>query len=505
MAESIASRRHFNLMTLDDSNSEKMQKIPINERSWDSVYYWRNNSSQVTNYDEKQVKNIINDFNIAEKKKMSRAFFTRGGFYKQVILYYSSLLKYVGILIPHPLGENSLKTPYIKKRYERALDFIEHLSLQVLFQRITQKVLVDGAYFGIIQSRDKNSVGILDLPGNYCLTRFKDINGNNLIEFDVSYFSSITDEKKREAALNTYPDFISNYYRAWSKQKSLLNKWCLIPSDIGICFLFSDGEPPFLNIIPATLQYDETLDIERERDLEEIRKIIVQKVPHNTSTNALVFEPEEALEMHKGTVDMMKDNKNVSVLTTYADVDAIVSKTSTENSSSSIEKMLHNIFNKAGVSSQLFSSTGSTTLKLSIRKDIAFMMILANQYSLFITSLINRFYGNSNINFKYMILPVGEQNWDDYLKANKELASLGYSWLLPAIAQGFSQRDLLDIKKLENESLELIKQLIPLQSSFTQSQALNSQKDGGAPKKQNEDKADQTIKNEESLDNIMGE
>ena len=58
MAESIASRRHFNLMTLDDSNSEKMQKIPINERSWDSVYYWRNNSSQVTNYDEKQVKNI---------------------------------------------------------------------------------------------------------------------------------------------------------------------------------------------------------------------------------------------------------------------------------------------------------------------------------------------------------------------------------------------------------------------------------------------------------------
>ena len=165
--------------------------------------------------------------------------------------------------------------------------------------------------------------------------------------------------------------------------------------------------------------------------------------------------------------------------------------------------MLQNIFNKAGVSSQLFSSTGSTTLKLSIKKDISLMMILANQYSLFITTLVNRFFGNSNINFKYMILPVGEQNWDDYMKTTKELASLGYSWLAPAVAQGFSQRDLLDIKKLENESLDLIKQLIPLQSSFTQSAAGSSE--NGAPKKENENKADQTIKNEKSLDNTMGE
>ena len=116
MAESIASRRQFNLMELDNSNSEKMQKIPINERSWDSVYYGRYNTSQVTTYNEKQVKDIIKDSNIPEKRKMSRTFFSRGGFYKQVIMYYSSLLKYAGILIPHPTGENTLKTAHIKKR-----------------------------------------------------------------------------------------------------------------------------------------------------------------------------------------------------------------------------------------------------------------------------------------------------------------------------------------------------------------------------------------------------
>jgi hypothetical protein len=37
---------------------------------------------------------------------------------------------------------------------------------------------------------------------------------------------------------------------------------------------------------------------------------------------------------------MMKQNKNVSVLTTYADVDAIVSKTSNDNTSNTLEKMM---------------------------------------------------------------------------------------------------------------------------------------------------------------------
>ena len=98
-----------------------------------------------------------------------------------------------------------------------------------------------------------------------------------------------------------------------------------------------------------------------------------------------------------------------------------------------------------------------------------------------------------------MILPVGEQNWDDYIKSSKELAALGYSWLVPAIAQGFSQKDLLDVKNLENTFLKLVEKLMPLQSAYQTAQG-----DVGAPKKAQEDKAPQTIKNEESLDNTAG-
>jgi hypothetical protein len=94
-----------------------------------------------------------------------------------------------------------------------------------------------------------------------------------------------------------------------------------------------------LEIIPATIDYDDAVDINKERNLEEIRKIIVQKIPH-LQDGALLFEPPEAEVMHSGAVNMMKGNKNISVLTTYADVDAIVSKAASEATTNSLEKSL---------------------------------------------------------------------------------------------------------------------------------------------------------------------
>ena len=123
-----------------------------------------------------------------------------------------------------------------------------------------------------------------------------------------------------------------------------------IPTDIGFCFsFFDDGRPLFLDVIPAVMDYDAAVDVNKERDLEEIRKIIVQKIPHLTD-GTLLFEPDEALEMHRGAVDMMKGNKNISVLTTYADVEAVVSKTSSEASTNALEKSLQNVYSKANAS-----------------------------------------------------------------------------------------------------------------------------------------------------------
>ena len=241
------------------------------------------------------------------------------------------------------------------------------------------------------------------------------------------------------------------------------------------------------------MQYEEARAENRERDAEEIKKIIVQQIPH-LADGRLLFEPDEAVEIHEGAVGMMKSNPNVSVLTTYADVDSVQSEGRTDASRrSDIAQELQNVYSNAGVSSELFASTNATTLKYSATKDMALMMSFANLCSVFITNFINGLYANTNVSFKYSIMPISYWNADDYTKTSLNLANSGYSFLLPALGLGLTQRDLNNIKDLENDVLKLSEKLIPLATSYTQ-----SNNEGGRPALPDEKKADQTIINEES-------
>ena len=453
---------------------------------------------RIREYTPEKIERIITSGSLAEQQALSRNFFYKDGYYKQIIIHYATLLKYAGLLIPNPSLGKKLSTSHISKRYYNALDYVEKMNLPVFLTDCATRALIDGCYYGVVVQLDKQNFSVLDLPSGYCQTRYKDLNGDDLIEFDVSYFNSIVDLTAKEQALASYPKFIRDAYKKWQKQKSS-NSWVIIPSDIGICFPFFDGRPLFLSVIPASLEYDDAIQTERERDAEEIRKILVQKIPH-LQDGRLLFEPDEAAEMHAGAVGMLKGNKNISVLTTYADVDAVVSKTTGESTSKTLEQIEKNIYAQAGVSGQIFSSTGSSTLDASIKNDIALMMYLANKFSRFITNSINRIYGNTNITFKYQILPVSIHNMDKFIDQSFKLSGSGYSYLLPVVALGLSQRDIVNLKELENDVLKLGEKLIPLSSSYTQS----SDNAVGRPKLDDSEKAEKTIKNEESLDNQAG-
>ena len=72
---------------------------------------------------------------------------------------------------------------------------------------------------------------------------------------------------------------------------------------------------------------------------------------------------------------------------------------------------------------------------------------------------------------------------------------------LPALALGLSQRDISNIKDLENELLKLGDKFKPLGSAYTQS-ANSGQV--GRPSLSDDQKSPKTIANEESLDSQGG-
>ena len=220
---------------------------------------------------------------------------------------------------------------------------------------------------------------------------------------------------------------------------------------------------------------------------------------------------------------MLKGNKNISVMTTYADVDAIASKTQAEGTVGTLDKMEKNIYAQAGVSSEIFTSSGSSTMEASLRNDLAFMMLLANKFASYVTNLLNRKFSNGNVSFKYTILPVTYHNYDKFVDTSFKLVGSGYSFLMPAIALGLSQKDLGNLKDLENNILKLGEKLIPPTTSYTQSASgkdgdgtskgedadeegktgepvKTDVNEGGRPGKEDSQKADTTLQKEKSLD-----
>ena len=135
--------------------------------------------------------------------------------------------------------------------------------------------------------------------------------------------------------------------------------------------------------------------------------------------------------------------------------------------------------------------------------------MLSHEFSNFLTNLLNNRFGSTSVSFKYDILPISLYNRSTYITDAFKLAQSGYSYLLPGMALGFSQRDIIDIKVLENKVLDLGKELLPLGSAYTAStpaksvnnettKTLEEQGEAGAPRLPNEEKSDQTIKNIES-------
>lgn len=457
--------------------------------------YWKNFRTPLRDYTEESINKIIDSGSLNEQQKLSENYFYKNGFYRKILIYYATLSKYLGILIPQLSYGKSFTDTSIQKKYNKVLSYIDKINLPDFLENCALRAFIYGCYYGLIIKSDKTGFTVMDLPPEYCATNFKDYNGNDLIDFDLRYFYGILDEKKRESVLSIFPKEIRSAYRQWRKGK-LSSSWISIPSNIGICFQMWDGRPSFLNIIPSTIDYEQSVDLEKERDLEEIRKIIIQHVPH-LNDGTLLFEPEEAKVMHDGTVGMMKGNKNVSVLTSYGDVDAIVSKTSSDTVSNNLDKMMNNIYYEAGVSSMIFSPTNSQVVETSIKNDLAFISPLIHKFETFITFLINSIFQDKAISYKYSILPVTYYTDKEYIDNAFKLASSGYSLLLPFIAMGFSQKDLTDIKELENNYLDLTNILIPLQTSYTQS----SDSQGGAPEKSLEEKSPKTLSNEEALTN----
>ena len=468
-----------------------------------------NRTAERTEYSEEDIKEIIKSGTVAQKKGLSVFFFKHNSMYKRIVLHYASFLTYQYILVPHTPIEDGFSDPDIMLSYDDAVDFLYHFGVESKCSYFTYKILVEGGYYGLIKEVNKKPV-LMDLPIEYCRSRFKSDNDVDIVEFDLSFFDSIKDADLKKQVLATYPKYVQKEYRKYLKNKQKYRWIFLNPTD-GVHFNFYEEYPFFLDIIPLLVGYDDLSDINKQKRAQEIQKILINEMPI-TSQGELVFEPVEAAEMHRGYKQMLKGNIDITPLTTYAKahVESLQDTSSAENNY--LQQARAEIFGVTGTSNQIFAPESSGAIPYYLQNTLSFMRAFSRQYQQFFTVLINRYFSTNDIKFNIIVPPISNYNTKEFIADAFKLASSGYSFFMPCMAMGVGQRDLRDLKLLEG-TLRLRDILEPLHSSYTESaksqggesnenaadvkENKNVDNTGGAPTKENP--TEKTIKNRENV------
>ena len=159
----------------------------------------------------------------------------------------------------------------------------------------------------------------------------------------------------------------------------------------------------------------------------------------------LVFDVDEAQQLHNNAVNMLSKAIGVDVLTTFADVD--VEDMDTDRSSASsddLERVERAIYNEAGVSQMQFNTNGNLALEKSILNDESTLYNLIVQFESFLNLLIDKFNKQpKKFYYRVQLLTTTIYNYREMSKLYKEQMQVGFSKMLPQIALGQSQSSIL--------------------------------------------------------------
>ncbi len=467
-----------------------------------------------------RIQRAILDKDYVFLRDVSRYYYESSGIYQRLVRYLSTMLTYDWMATPYTAPGKTPKQEAMLKDYYSILNFMDSLSLKNTLGKITLDVILDGVYYGYRRENATRQV-LQKLPTPYCRSRFN-MDGMDVVEFNVQYFDDqFKDAANKEMVLKSFPkEFQQGYVRmkngSLEKDKSG-GYWILLDPEYGVRFQFPGSEMPLLvATIPSILQLDKAQDLYVKKSEQELLKLVIQKMPL-TKDGDLIFDIDEAQEMHTNIIRMLSKAVGVDVLTTFADteIQSLVDKSSASAASDPLSIMERSVFNEAGVSQQLFATDGNLALEKSVASDEALMFTLLVNFENWINYIVDKkFNKNKNHFFRVSMPYLSRYNYKDMSKLYKEQAQLGYSKMLPAIALGQSQSSILATAFFENEVLKLSEVMQPLQMSSTQSskdsgdsKAADSKakdknagltKETGRPEKPDDEKSEKTIQNKES-------
>ena len=406
-------------------------------------------------------------------RKISNYFYEISGLYERLCTYFAGLYRYDWYITPYKVEEKA-KDEKILADFSKALDFMDESGVKKLCKDIALKVIVNGCYYGYYIETSRGFT-FQELPVEYCRSRFK-VGNRPAVEFDPRFFDDMfPDVEMRLRALKMYPDEFAKAYVQYKKRKLNVKEtdgsrgWWLLDPDCAFKINLNNSDYPMLvNIIPKIFDLDEAQDLDRRKMMQQLLKIIIQKLPLDKNGD-LIFDVDEAKDIHNNTVQMLQRAVGVDVMTTFAEVDvADLADKNTSTTRDELEKVERAVYNEAGVSQNLFNSNSNLALEKASAVDESHVRDFVFEFNeLFSRILRMKFPANKKYCLHFNMLETTINNYKELSKMYKEHTQLGFSKMLPQIALGHSQSSIIATAHFENEVLKLQEIMIPPLMSST--------------------------------------
>ena len=482
----------------DAENVMNYNKIKVGVKSLEDAVYnlgdlIKNGNRNLAN--KGLIMKALADNDLETLRQVSNYFYKTNGIYQKACNYFAFLYRYDWYVVPEILDEKS-KGDKVLKDFNKILNFLDNSHIKQLCGEIALEVIKNGAYYGYIVPSEKGLI-LQQLPVAYCRSRYK-IGTMPAVEFNMKYFDdAFKDVNYRMRILNLFPKEFAKGYMLYKQQKLQPDFqgdpgcWYLLDPEATVKFSFYNGQydiPIFANAIPAIIDLDQAQDLDRRKQMQKLLKILVQKLPRDKNGD-LIFDVEEAQDLHNNAVEMLKRAVGVDVLTTFADVDSLdMSDKNTTTTTDDLAKVERAVFNSLGFSQNMFNTDGNLSLQKSIQQDESSVRNLLLQFHVFLDRIVEKKNTQKKkYNFRLYMLETTQYNYQDLSKMYKEQVQLGYSKMLPQIALGHSQSSIINTAYFENEVLKLHEIMIPnlMSSTMSSEQVLGTNNQDGSSKNQN--------------------
>ena len=455
--------------------------------------------------------------NVSELRNISNFYYNLNGIYNRTCDYFAFLYRYDWVVIPQ--YSNKVDEEKALKDFANLLNYYDNSYIKKICGDIALKVIIEGAYYGYKIPSDKGMI-LQDLPIDYCRSRYN-VGGMPAVEFNMRYFDTIGDVAYRMKVLKMFPEEFSKGYVLYKQGKlktegpgDNLGGWYLLDPANAVKFNSGPNDiPMFVKAIPALLDLDAAQTLDRRKQMQQLIKILIQKLPLDKN-GELIFDVDEARDIHNNAVQMLSRTIGVDVLTTFADIESVnLSDRTSTTTVDDLAKVERAVFNALGTSQNLFNTEGNLSLEKSILNDESSIRNLLFQFNIFFNRIAEQKSPSKKYHFTFSMLETTQYNYKELSKLYKEQTQLGFSKLLPQIALGHSQSFILNSIMFENEVLHLTEIMIPPLMSSTMSSedvlgrrsktsgstSQNSTEGAGRPEKPDDQKSTKTIQNQESM------